>query len=143
MRKIKWRAMFLAQAVLLVCVLVAARADEWQPVSILRGHEKPITALAFALGIPLGDQGLIATAAADNSIKLWFPLSGELARTLEGHSAPPLALAFSPDGKILVSFANVTRTGEDKKEIKSAELKSWDVATGQSKVLDWTGSSLK
>jgi WD40 repeat protein len=143
MKKIGRRITILAQACLLIFACVAARADDWQPVSVLRGHSKWISALAFAPGTPLGEQSLVATASADNTIKLWFPRSGEPVRTLEGHTASPLGLAFSPDGKMLVSFANISRVDDNKKEIKSAEIKSWDVASGQSQTLDWEGSSLK
>ena len=40
----------------------------------------------------------------DNSIRLWWPDSDQRA-TLEGHVESPLAITFSPDGKLLYSVS--------------------------------------
>jgi WD40 repeat protein len=45
----------------------------------------------------------LATAAADNSIKLWDLATGQVARALAGHTGPVTALRFSADGTKLVS----------------------------------------
>lgn len=130
MKKGALRALFVLQALLIGLFLTFAQAADWQPVSTLSGHTKAITAIAFAPGTPLGLQGLIATASDDQTIKLWYPRSGELVRTLEGHAAPPRGLAFSPDGKTLASFAKIARKEDDKTSVPSGEIKVWDVATG-------------
>ena len=60
----------------------------------------------------------IATGGADNSIKLWDSTSGQLLRTLEGHSKFVLGLAFTPDGSRLASSSHDT------------SVKIWDPASG-------------
>ncbi|MGH7137315.1 MAG: c-type cytochrome domain-containing protein, partial [Pirellulales bacterium] len=60
----------------------------------------------------------LATAAADNSIKLWDLATGQPARSLAGHTAAVTALRFSPDGAKLFS-------GSADKSIRA-----WQVADG-------------
>lgn len=55
----------------------------------------------------------------EGEIKFWDPQSGKELRTLKGHSDEIRALAFSPDGKYLVT------AGEDQTAI------IWDVQTGK------------
>jgi WD40 repeat protein len=56
----------------------------------------------------------------DNTIKLWDVETGELKNSLTGHSSEILFIAFSPDGKTLVS--------RDKETIKL-----WNISTGELK----------
>ncbi len=56
----------------------------------------------------------------DNTIKLWDVKTGELKNSLTGHSSEILFIAFSPDGKTLVS--------RDKETIKL-----WNISTGELK----------
>ena len=46
---------------------------------------------------------LLATASADNVIRLWDRLTGEATLTLEGHSGAVTGLAFLPDGSRIAS----------------------------------------
>jgi WD40 repeat protein len=59
------------------------------------------------------------TGRRGGEIKLWETASGKLLSTWKGHSDQPTALAFSPDGKMLVSVAS------------SLERIHWNVATGK------------
>jgi len=55
------------------------------------------SAVAFAPG------GRILAAAQDRHITLYEAETGRVVRTLQGHTAAILSLAFTPDGKLLVS----------------------------------------
>src|SRR5262249_25450392 len=57
--------------------------------------------------------------ATDHTIKLWDRETGVERHTLTGHEGPVTALAFTPDGKTLVS-ASTDRS-----------LRLWDTAAGQ------------
>jgi WD40 repeat protein len=62
------------------------------------GHGSPVYGLAFS---PDGTR--LATACADNSIRLWDVATGSEAAELRGHGAYVHAIAFSPDGTRLAS----------------------------------------
>ena len=77
-------------------------------------HGQTVTAVAVS-----PDGRLIASAAADGSVRLWNAASGGPVHTLAGHADSAYAVAFSPDSKRLAS------TGEDR------QVKIWNVATGE------------
>jgi hypothetical protein len=85
----------------------------------LDGHNRAVTAVAFS-----PDDALLATASADESIKLWNVSSGKEIRELEGHSRPVNSLAFVEDGKWLVSVCGGRAVGGN-------ELKLWDLSSGK------------
>src|SRR5262245_2857918 len=85
----------------------------------LEGHNRVVTAVAFS-----PDDSTLATASADESIKLWNIASGKEIRELEGHSRPVNSLAFLADGKWLVSVCGGRAVGGN-------ELKLWDLASGK------------
>ena len=58
------------------------------------------SAVAFAPG---GPGGRLLAAAQDQHITLYEAETGRVVRTLQGHTAAILSLAFTPDGKLLVS----------------------------------------
>jgi WD40 repeat protein len=65
----------------------------------LKGHEGPVTALAFSR-----DGRYLATAADDNTTKVWDLATRKVCRSFEGIAAADvLCLAFSPDGAILAA----------------------------------------
>ncbi|MDJ0734385.1 MAG: hypothetical protein QNJ47_09990 [Nostocaceae cyanobacterium] len=63
----------------------------------LEGHTSEVNGLSFS-----PDGTLIASASADNTIKIWQK-NGKLLHTLEGHSNRVNSINFSPDGKIIAS----------------------------------------
>jgi eukaryotic-like serine/threonine-protein kinase len=63
----------------------------------LRGHTRPILALAF------GPDNRLATAGADRVVKLWDMQSRREVLTFDGFAREVTHLAFTPDGKNLVA----------------------------------------
>jgi len=78
------------------------------------GHAMRVDGLAFS-----PDGQLLATASADNSIRLWDIRSNRELRTLVGHVTGVKGVAFSPDGRLLAS-GSIDGT-----------IKLWDVSTGE------------
>ncbi len=66
------------------------------------------------------DGKTLADSNKDNTIKLWDVETGELKNSLTGHSSNILFIAFSPDGKTLVSRDEET-------------IKFWNICTGKLK----------
>lgn len=64
----------------------------------LLAHNEPVISVAFS---PAGK--LLASAGANNQIKLWEVESGLLLRTLNDKQETVTRIAFSPDGKLLAS----------------------------------------
>jgi len=62
------------------------------------GHTNRVVAVAFS-----PDGRTLATAAHDNSVRLWDVATGQVQRTLPGHAEEVAAVAFSPDGGRLAS----------------------------------------
>jgi cytochrome c len=85
---------------------------------VLRFHADAVNAVAL-----LGD-GRAATAGADGRIAIWTPGKTEPDAVLEGHSAPIVALALSPDGATLAS-ASWDQT-----------VRLWALAGGAARVLE-------
>jgi WD40 repeat protein len=81
---------------------------------VLRGHTNVISCLVFS-----ADGKLLASGAADRTIRVWNPVTGESEGVLEGNKAAITSLCFSPDGKRLV--------------VGSADgvARIWSLSTGQ------------
>ncbi|MBX3080515.1 MAG: protein kinase [Anaerolineae bacterium] len=89
--------------------------------NILHKHEMKQTIFGAAFS-PVPDANghwLAATGGDDTVITLWDATTGEALRTFKGHSGPVNSLAFSPDGKLLISTSDDTT------------LMLWDVLTGK------------
>jgi tetratricopeptide (TPR) repeat protein len=84
----------------------------------LEGHRDAVQCVAWGPGHAGSSAGLLATGSRDRTVKLWDPVTHQVLRTLEGHGAGVRSVAFSPDGRRLLSG------GED------GTVRLWDVATG-------------
>src|SRR5437773_3535850 len=80
---------------LLACAIVSALGKE---PTILKGHAGWIGGVAFA-----PDGKTLATASADQSVRLWNVTTGEVRATLRGHTDYVGAVAFAPDGRTLAT----------------------------------------
>jgi WD40 repeat protein/serine/threonine protein kinase len=90
-----------------------------QRLVVFRGHEGPITSLAWA-----PDQRRFATTGADGTVRVWRSDQPDPVLTLEGHEEETTGVAFSADGETLYS------TGFD------SSVRAWNLSTGESSLLD-------
>jgi WD40 repeat protein len=68
----------------------------------------------------------IATGGEDNTVRLWDAGTGKLLETLRGHASPVSGVAFSPDGRWLVSGAGARINLE-----KPGEVRLWRLDGGR------------
>ena len=90
-----------------------------QALLTLSGHTGKIVRLAFS-----SDGLRLATASDDGTARIWDLNTGQTLHTLAGHKSVT-AVAFSPDGKYLVTTGN--------RDLSHVDLRTilWDAATGQ------------
>lgn len=88
------------------------------PAQSLRGHTRSLYAVAVAPDAA-ATYPLVATAGADQTIRLWDIASHRTLAVLAGHTDKVEAIDFSPDGQSLVSAS------------RDKCVKLWDVACGQ------------
>lgn len=89
------------------------RIDKVWPPRAKLAHGGWVQALAFS-----SDGKLLASGAADKTVKLWDVETGDEKATFSGHPGGVRSLAFSPDGKLLAVGS-------------WQEAWLWDVATGR------------
>ncbi|MEO0458881.1 MAG: DnaJ domain-containing protein [Cyanobacteria bacterium P01_A01_bin.114] len=66
--------------------------------STLKGHAKPVSALAFS-----ADSQMLVSGSHDKTLKLWSTHTGENINTLRGHQDAIYSIAYSLDSKRIVS----------------------------------------
>jgi WD40 repeat protein len=84
----------------LLLILFAAQLSRAQKPELVvqTGHSEPIHSYAFS-----PDSRLLATGSLDKTVKLWDVTTGQLLRTLSGHSGTVEEVYFSADGKKIIS----------------------------------------
>ncbi|EIN09488.1 WD40 repeat-like protein [Punctularia strigosozonata HHB-11173 SS5] len=87
-------------------------AGKPKPVARLTGHQKQLSHVAFS-----PDGRFAASAAFDNSVRIWEGRTGKFVATLRGHVGAVYRLAWSADSRLLVSAS------------KDSTLKIWDLKT--------------
>lgn len=86
--------LLLANAIVLPCFVTAQSAG----IALKLNHTDGVNAICYST-----DGRLLATASADNTVKIWSAKSGELLSALSHHQADVFSLCFSPDGSLLAS----------------------------------------
>jgi WD40 repeat protein len=89
----------------------------------LKGHEQPISAVAFS-----PDGKLLVSASLDGSVRLWNAASGKQVRALPREDRAPVRdAAFRPDGKALAVAAGLPAIFGG----GGGEIELWDLETGR------------
>ncbi len=83
-----------------------------RPLHVLTGHTDRIAGLCFSR-----DSRRLASTGGDQTIRIWNVATGAEALTLRGHPGTTCGVAFSPDGRLLVSSS-------------TRDIKVWDAGTG-------------
>jgi WD40 repeat protein len=112
--------------------------DPEQSSRIIAAHDLPVTSVVFHPKLvpdPVAPEVKIQTLASgasdrlsktggrDRAIKLWNAATGQLVRTFAGHDGDVEALAFSADGKTLVSGGGLG--------VQRGEVVFWDAEAGK------------
>jgi WD40 repeat protein len=71
-------------------------AHTWAEIRVLRGHSRPVQAIAFS-----PDNRLIASGSADTTVRFWNASDDSDPTVLRGDVGAVFALAFAPDGQTL------------------------------------------
>ncbi|KAF8884058.1 WD40 repeat-like protein [Gymnopilus junonius] len=88
-----------------------------KPIARLTGHQRQISHVVFS-----PDGRWVASAAWDNSVRIWEGRTGKFVATLRGHVGAVYRLAWSADSRMLISAS------------KDSTLKIWDLKTYKIKI---------
>jgi WD40 repeat protein len=88
--------------------------SQLRPISQNRDRYARVTGVAFS-----PDGSKLSSGSDDRTVRVWNIATGQVEKTLQGHSGSVNSSAFSPDGRRLVS-------GSD-----DCTLRVWNIATGQ------------
>jgi WD40 repeat protein len=83
--------------------VAASKGGKLKPLARLTGHQRQVAHVAFS-----PDGKWAASAAWDNSVRLWEGRTGKFVATLRGHIGPVYRLAWSADSRLLVSASKDT-----------------------------------
>ena len=101
---LSWTNRIISILLLVTCAHVQVASGQAPEIFTSVGHQGEIISTAFSK-----DGRYLATGSTDQTVKLWDVRNGSLLRTFSGHVNSVAGVAFTPDGKTLISAADHVR----------------------------------